>query len=103
MQGGNAMLSNFDKLHFFLKSFVLYFYYNFLFFSLNSILMSLSAINTRTTTAYADYENSQPGGSTISAQTKFQSSTDYSLLQPIIKPNAEITIIGEDSGWLREL
>jgi hypothetical protein len=55
--------------------------------------MSLSAINTSTTT---EYENTQPGD-TISTQATFQSSIDYSLLQTTTKPNGETTVTQE--GW----
>ena len=67
--------------------------------NVHSILMS--AINTNTTTAYAGYENT-PLGDTTSHQATFQSSTDYSLLQPTTEPNNETKVTGEDvsdSGW----
>ena len=61
--------------------------------------MSLSAINSSTTTtAYASYENA-PLGDTTNQQATFQSSTDYRLLQTTNKPNIDTTVTGEDSGW----
>ena len=61
----------------------------------------MSALSTDTTTAYTGYENT-PLENTTCHQTTFQSSTEYSLLQPATKPNSKMNVTGEDalySGW----